>query len=107
MEVSARCEAMTAASARFASGSETLEEIERSMQRACALAAAASGDSRAVTEIVRFSDHMTVVMDDTARHLLDIAGGLRSALDALWSAAAGGDIAGPGPGVSPRPGRPR
>jgi hypothetical protein len=105
MEVSARYEAMTSASSRFASASLHLAEIERSMQRACTLAAEATGDAGASAEIVRFCDRMTVVMDDTAERLLDIAGGLRTALDAMWSAA-GGDGA-PGPAAPPRPGRPR
>jgi hypothetical protein len=109
MEVSARYDAMTAASTRFASGSETLIEIERSVQRACTLAAEATGDAGASAEMVRFCDRMSAVMDDTARRLLDVAGGLRTALDAVWTAAGGdaGDPGPPGPAAAPRPGRPQ
>jgi hypothetical protein len=107
MEVSARYDAMTAASSRFASGSEALIDIERSVQRACALAAQATGDAGASAEIVRFCDRMTVVMDDTARRFLDVAGGLRTALDAMWTAAGGDTGDPPGPPAPPRPGRPQ
>jgi hypothetical protein len=106
MEVSARYDAMTVASSRFASASETLIDIERSVQRACTLAAEATGDAGASAEVVRFCDRTSVVMDDTARRLLDVAGGLKAALDAMWTAA-GGDAADPGPVAPPRPGRPQ
>ncbi len=106
MEVSARYDAMTATSTRFASASEALIEIERSVQRACTLAAEATGDAGASAEMVRFSDRLSLVMDDTARRLLDVAGGLRTALDAMWTAA-GGDTGDPGPAARPRPGRPQ
>ena len=106
MEVRARYEAMTAASTRFASASLHLTEIERSVQRACTLAAEATGDAGASAEIVRFCDRLTVVMDDTGERLLDVARGLRTALDAMWTAA-GGDAGEPGPAAPPRPGRPQ
>jgi hypothetical protein len=56
VEVSARYEAMTAASSRFANAWSALGDIERSVQRACTLAAEATGDVGASAEIVRFCD---------------------------------------------------
>jgi hypothetical protein len=106
VEVSARYEAMTAASSRFANAWSALGDIERTVQRACTLAAEATGDVGASAEIVRFCDRVSVVMDDTGERLLDVARGLRTALDAMWSAA-GGDTGDPGPAAPPRPGRPR
>jgi hypothetical protein len=112
MEVGAGFEAMTAASSRFANACQRVEEIERSVQHACALAATATGDPGAAAEMVRFSDRMSVAMDDTARRLLDVAGGLRTALDALWTAAGGnpggaGSPGDAGPRAPRRPGEPR
>ncbi len=112
MEVGAQYDAMTTASTRFVRASERVEEIEASVQRACALAAAATGDAGAAAEMVRFSDRMTVAMDDTARGLLEVATGLHIALEALWTAAGGnqgdaGSAGGPGPVAPRRPGGPR
>lgn len=91
MEVSARYDAMTAASGRFAAAVGTLADIERAVQRACELAVGATGDATATQEVVRFCDRATGVMDDSCTHLLEVAGGLRRALQVMWAAAGGGD----------------
>jgi hypothetical protein len=104
--VSARYDAMTAASGRFASAAVTLADIERAVQRACGLAAGATGDAGAAGEVVRFCDRATGAMDDTCTHLLEVAGGLRRALEVMWAAAGGGDDLADDP-VRERPGGPR
>jgi hypothetical protein len=96
LKVSARYDAMTAAGGRFASAAGTLADIERAVQRACELAAGATGDAGATAEVVRFCDRTTGAMDDTCTHLLEVAGGLRRALQVMWSAG-GGDDLGDGP----------
>ena len=106
MEVSARYDAMTAASGRFASAVGTVADIERAVQRACELAAGATGDAGATTQVVRFCDRATGAMDDSCTLLLEVAGGLRRALEAMWTAAGGGDTLADDP-VRERPGGPR
>jgi hypothetical protein len=106
MEVSARFDAMMAASNQCTSAGVKLFDIQRAVGHACILAASATGDAGATAEIVRFCDHVSRVMDDTTENLLDVARGLRTALDAMWTAAGGSDGDVPGPVTAPRPGRP-
>jgi hypothetical protein len=106
VEVSARYDAMTAASGRFAAAVGTLAEIERAVQRSCELAAGATGDAAATGEVVRFCDRATDAMDASCTHLLEVAGGLRRALEAMWAAAGGGGDLADDP-VRVRPGSPR
>lgn len=106
MEVSARFDAITAASRQCSNAGASLFDIQRAVHQACALAASATGDADATGEIVRFCDHVSGVMDDATENLLNVARGLRTALDAMWTAAggSGGDVS--GPALPPRPGRP-
>jgi len=105
MEISARYDAMTAASEQFARAFSHLGDVELAVQRACALAAEASGDAQASAGIVKFCDHATAVMDNTCGRLLDVASGLRTALEAVWTAG-GGNLGPPAPPDPQRPGRP-
>lgn len=105
MEVSARYDAMTAASEQFARAFSALGDVELAVQRASTLAAEATGDAQASAGVVRFCDHVTAVMDDTCGRLLNVASGLRTALEVVWTAGGGGPSASARE-QPPRPGRP-
>ncbi len=92
LEVAGRVDAVHTPSGQFASAMGRLADIERAVQRACEAAAGATGDAQATAEIVRFCDRLIGAMDDTCGHLLEVAGGLRRALDAMWEAAGGGRL---------------
>lgn len=89
VEVSVRYEAMTAASQRFARGMGELDDILRAAQRALERAASATGDTSGTAQIVAFSDQLSSVLDGTSERLLDVAGGLKRTVDAIWSAGGG------------------
>jgi hypothetical protein len=86
MQIEVRSEALTSASQRFAAASLHLDDIRQRIARACALAASGSGDAGAESVVVSFSDRVTAALDDACSRLIDVAGGLRRAVDSYQSA---------------------
>jgi hypothetical protein len=86
VEIEVRYDALSRASQQFASSCVRLGEIQLAIERVCALAAPATGDGGAEAEMVAFCDRATAALDDACSRLLDVATGLRRAVEAYQSA---------------------
>jgi hypothetical protein len=86
VEIEVRYEALNWASQQFASNYVRLGEVLLGVQRACTLAAPATGDGGAEAGVVAFCDRATAALDDAWSRLVDVAGGLRGAVETYQAA---------------------
>jgi hypothetical protein len=86
MEIEVRYEALNWASQQFASDYVSLGEVRLAIKRASTLAAPATGDRGAEAGVVAFCDRVTAALDDACSRLIDMAGGLRRAVETYQAA---------------------
>jgi hypothetical protein len=86
MEIEVRYQALNWASGQFASNYVRLGEVRLSIERASTLAASATGDRDAEAGVVAFCDRVTAALDDACSRLIEVAGGLRRAVETYQAA---------------------
>jgi hypothetical protein len=102
VEISVRYEALEWASQQFSRAFADVGDAALSVAAACCLAASSVGDSSAGAAIASAEARVSRMLDAVCSQLLDIAGGLRSAVITYQTA----DRSAVGADLPPRPGRP-
>jgi hypothetical protein len=103
MEISVRNEALTWASEQFGRAYADIGGVSRAICQACGTGAPSLGDARAGAALTSLSTRVTGLLDETCAQLLDLASGLRRAIETYQNA----DHNAIGAEPSVRPGGPR
>jgi hypothetical protein len=86
MEIEVRYEALNWASQQFALSYVRLGEVRLAIERASTLAATATGDGGAEAGVVAFCDRVAAALDEACSRPIDVAGGLRRAVETYQAA---------------------
>jgi hypothetical protein len=86
VEISARYEALDWASRQFGRTFVDIGDVQRAAGPALALAAEAAGDATTSAAISALSGRVTAALDDACSRMLDLAGGLRAAIETYQNA---------------------
>jgi hypothetical protein len=105
VEIGARYEALNRAAGQFSKAFVDVADVQRTVAAALGVAEQAVGDPSVSAAMADLSGRVSTALYDACSRIIDIAGGLRAAVERYQNADQG--VAGASADAPTRPGRPR